>query len=125
MSIRNPDQRVGVFIDVQNLYYSARAMYQSRVNFNEILKEAVGGRRLIRAIEESAKEIRKNVEDLGKHLAAYEEYYKKVGSALTTTVNHYNTAGKELKKIDKDVMRISGTTMGIDPLLIEKPNLEE
>ncbi len=50
MSIRNPDQRVGVFIDVQNLYYSARAMYQSRVNFNEILKEAVGGRRLIRAI---------------------------------------------------------------------------
>ncbi len=50
MSTRNPDQRVGVFIDVQNLYYSARNMYGSRVNFNEILKEAVGNRRLIRAI---------------------------------------------------------------------------
>lgn len=50
MSIRNPEQRVGVFVDVQNLYYSARHMYNSRVNFNEILKEAVGPRRLIRAI---------------------------------------------------------------------------
>ncbi len=50
MSIRNPDQRIGVFVDVQNLYYSARNIYGSRVNFNEILKEAVGNRRLVRAI---------------------------------------------------------------------------
>ncbi len=50
MSIRNPDQRVGVFVDVQNLYYSARNIYNARVNFNEILATAVGGRRLIRAI---------------------------------------------------------------------------
>lgn len=50
MSIRNPDQRVGVFVDVQNLYYSARNMYTARVNFNEILKVAVGGRKLVRAI---------------------------------------------------------------------------
>lgn len=50
MSIRNPDQRVGVFIDVQNLYYSARNIYNARVNFNEILKTAVAGRKLVRAI---------------------------------------------------------------------------
>lgn len=50
MSIRNPDQRIGVFVDVQNLYYSARNIYNSRINFNEVLKEAVGNRRLIRAI---------------------------------------------------------------------------
>lgn len=50
MSIRNPDQRVGVFVDVQNLYYSARNIYNARINFNEVLKEAVGNRRLIRAI---------------------------------------------------------------------------
>ncbi|MCL5008738.1 MAG: NYN domain-containing protein [Patescibacteria group bacterium] len=50
MSIRNPDQRVGVFVDVQNLYYSARNIYNSRVNFNEILKAAVGERKLIRAM---------------------------------------------------------------------------
>jgi uncharacterized LabA/DUF88 family protein len=50
MSIRNPDQRVGVFVDVQNLYYSARNIYNARVNFNEILKAAVGDRKLVRAI---------------------------------------------------------------------------
>lgn len=50
MSTRNPDQRIGVFVDVQNLYYSARNIYNSRINFNEVLKEAVGERRLIRAI---------------------------------------------------------------------------
>ncbi len=43
-------QRVGVFVDVQNLYYSARALYGAKVNFREILREAVRGRSLIRAI---------------------------------------------------------------------------
>ena len=43
-------QRVGVFVDVQNLYYSARNIYKSKVNFNAILKEAVKGRHLIRAL---------------------------------------------------------------------------
>jgi len=50
MAIRNPHQRVGVFVDVQNLYYSARNIYNSRINFNEVLKTAVGDRQLIRAI---------------------------------------------------------------------------
>ncbi|HYF05429.1 MAG TPA: NYN domain-containing protein [Patescibacteria group bacterium] len=49
MGIRNFEQRVGVFVDVQNLYYSARNMYGSRVNFNAILDEAVASRKLIRA----------------------------------------------------------------------------
>ncbi len=44
------DQRIGVFVDVQNLYYSAKHIYKSKVNFNEILKQAVNGRKLIRAI---------------------------------------------------------------------------
>lgn len=44
------EQRVSVFVDVQNLYYSARALYSEKVNFKEILKEAVLGRKLIRAI---------------------------------------------------------------------------
>jgi len=43
-------QRVGVFVDVQNLYYSARNIYKSKVNFKTILNEAVKGRQLIRAI---------------------------------------------------------------------------
>jgi uncharacterized LabA/DUF88 family protein len=49
MEIRHKEQRVAVFIDVQNLYYSAKNLYRARVNFNEILKAAVGPRKLIRA----------------------------------------------------------------------------
>jgi len=46
----NKAQRVGVFVDVQNMYYSAKSMYKAKVNFAQILKRAVSGRSLIRAI---------------------------------------------------------------------------
>lgn len=49
MPIRHKEQRIAVFIDVQNMYYSARNLYRAKVNFSEILKTAVGGRRLVRA----------------------------------------------------------------------------
>ena len=49
MSLKNKDQEVSVFIDVQNLYHSAKNIYQARVNFKEVLKAAVAGRKLIRA----------------------------------------------------------------------------
>ena len=75
-------------------------------------------------IEESAKEIRKNVEDLQKHLRSYEEYHQKLGNSLTTTVNHFNASGKEFKKIDKDVMRITGITSEFEALPIDKPEAE-
>ena len=48
--IKHPAQRVGVFIDTQNLYHSAKHLYKARVNFAKVLEEAVGGRILIRAI---------------------------------------------------------------------------
>ncbi len=48
--LKHPDQRVGVFIDVQNLYYSARHLHGKKVHFGNIVKEAVAGRKLIRAI---------------------------------------------------------------------------
>jgi uncharacterized LabA/DUF88 family protein len=48
--IKHPEQRVGIFIDVQNLYYSARNLFNSKVNFGNIVKEAVAGRKLVRAI---------------------------------------------------------------------------
>ncbi len=48
--LKHPDQRVGVFIDVQNMYYSAKNLYSKKVNFGNIVKEAVAGRKLIRAI---------------------------------------------------------------------------
>ncbi|MEK7586542.1 MAG: NYN domain-containing protein [Patescibacteria group bacterium] len=48
--IKHKGQRVGVFIDTQNLYHCAKNLYQARVNFGAILKEAVAGRSLIRAV---------------------------------------------------------------------------
>lgn len=76
-------------------------------------------------IEESAKEIKKRVEELGKHLIAYDSYFKKMGVHLGTTVNMYNSARKELGKIDKDVLRITGEPIEIEQLTIEKPDEEE
>ncbi|MBW2996644.1 NYN domain-containing protein [Candidatus Woesearchaeota archaeon] len=46
----NKEQRVGVFVDVQNLYYSAKNLYNSKVNFTNVLRKVVDGRKLIRAI---------------------------------------------------------------------------
>lgn len=47
--IKHPEQRVGVFIDTQNLYHSAKNIYRARVNFGNVLKDAVAGRKLVRA----------------------------------------------------------------------------
>jgi len=48
--IKHKSQRVGIFIDTQNLYHSAKNLYKSKVNFGQVVKEAVAGRQLIRAI---------------------------------------------------------------------------
>jgi DNA recombination protein RmuC len=72
-------------------------------------------------IEKQATEIIKKVDELGKHLKAYEDYMVRVGNALGTTVNHYTAASKELGKIDKDVLKITGTGVGIDLPRVENP----
>lgn len=48
--IKHKEQRVAVLIDVQNMYHSAKNLYQARVNFREILRTAVAGRKLVRVI---------------------------------------------------------------------------
>lgn len=47
---KNKEQRVGVLVDVQNMYYTAKVLYKKKVNFRNILLEGVSGRKLIRAI---------------------------------------------------------------------------
>lgn len=81
-------------------------------------------------IEESAKEIRKNVEELGNHIKNHDQYMQSLGKALGTTVSHYNKAHNELKKIDKDVIRITsdGTKRiqpTVDPIVLDKPSLDD
>ncbi len=49
-AIKHKEQRIAIFIDTQNLYHSARNLYKARVNFAAVLKEAIAGRKLVRAI---------------------------------------------------------------------------
>lgn len=95
----------------------------SPTTFLSHLKMIMQGLRALQ-IEDSAKEIKKRVEELGKHLGAYETYMQKMGGHLGTTVNAYNSAYKELGKIDKDVLRITGEKAGIEPALLDGPTIE-
>ncbi|OHA64163.1 MAG: hypothetical protein A2842_01175 [Candidatus Wildermuthbacteria bacterium RIFCSPHIGHO2_01_FULL_48_25] len=97
----------------------------SPTSFLAYLQTVLQGLRALQ-IEESAKEIRERVEDLGRHIWSYETYMKKLGGHLGTTVNSYNTAYKELGKIDKDVLRITEKTRktAMEPLELEKPAVE-
>ncbi|MEA2065035.1 MAG: DNA recombination protein RmuC [Patescibacteria group bacterium] len=75
-------------------------------------------------IEEGAKEIKKNVEFLGRHIKSYEEYLKKMGNSLGVTVSHYNSAYKEFKKVDKDVVKIAGGDPKVEAMELDRPKIE-
>jgi len=76
-------------------------------------------------VSEQAQEVIKRVEKLGRHIFTYNEYMKRIGGHLTTTVSSYNKASKEFKKIDKDVVKIAGTESKITTEEVEPPQLEE
>lgn len=96
----------------------------SPTSFYAYLQTVLQGLRALQ-IEESAKEIRKRVEILGKHLLRYDEYLKRLGGNISTTVNTYKTAYNEFAKIDKDVAKITEKEPQIETMQIEKPFEEE
>jgi DNA recombination protein RmuC len=101
-------------------YTDKNVIIVSPTTFSAYLRSVLYGFRAFK-IEESARDISKRVEELGKHLKAYEEYYQKLGNTLGTTVAHYNAGYKELKKVDKDILKITGESTGMEPLTLEKP----
>lgn len=105
---------------IEYAFQDKKVIIVSPTSFLAYLQTVLQGLRAFQ-IEESAKEIRINVEKLGKHIIAYEEYMKKIGNNLGTTVNSFNTAYKELGKIDKDVSKITDQEKTIEPLAIDKP----
>ncbi|TAH35845.1 DNA recombination protein RmuC [Candidatus Saccharibacteria bacterium] len=96
----------------------------SPTTFMAYLQTVLQGLRSLQ-IEEQAKEIQQRVGELGRHIATYETFMQKLGGSLGTTVNHYNAAHKELKKIDKDVVRIADASPSVEPLLLERPTQDE
>ncbi len=101
-----------------------KVMIVSPTTFLAYLQTVLQGLKALQ-IEESAKEIRKRVGELGRHLSSYETYMEKLGNHLGTAVGTYNSAYKELGKIDKDVMRISGEAAGIEPVALDRPSVDE
>lgn len=106
--------------DLLEYAFEKKVLIVSPNSFYAYLQTVLQGLRAL-AIEESAKEIRENVEKLGKHLQSYETYMQKLGSNLGTTVNMYNQAYKEFSKVDKDVTKISGISIDSQPEQIDKP----
>lgn len=105
-------------------YNEKKVIVISPTTFMAYLQSVLYGFKAFK-IEESAKEIIKKVSDLTKHLKSYEEYHNKLGNAIGTVVNHYQASGREYKKIDKDVLKITGTSPDINLLEIEKPKIED
>lgn len=91
---------------VEYAFKEKHVVIVSPTSFLAYLQTVLQGLRSLQ-IEESAKNIQKNVEKLGRHLKSYEDFFVKVGGSLSTTVNHYNNASRELGKVDKDVLRIT------------------
>lgn len=113
--------------ETENLIQRAAGKYRviivSPTSFLAYLQTVLQGLRALQ-IEESALSIRANVQKLSQHLAVYDTYMQKLGTSMGTTVNHFNSAYKELKKIDKDVVKITGQEAMIETIEIEKPTLE-
>jgi len=113
--------------DTENLIQRAASKYKviivSPTSFLAYLQTVLQGLKAMQ-IEEGAKDIVKRVGELGKHLQSYDETHQKLGNAISTVVNHFNKSSNEFKKIDKDVMRITGETLNIETLSIEKPQEE-
>lgn len=114
-----------VTADTESILQRAAQQYHviivSPTSFAAYLQTVLMGLNELKIADQS-KEIRLRVQDLGRHLKGYEQYFLAVGKHLNTTVNQYNLASKELVKVDKDVLKISGTGIGIEPQLIDKPN---
>ena len=101
-------------------YKDKNVIIVSPTTFAAYLQSVLYGFRAFK-IEESAKQIGKHVESLSRHLKAYDDYFKKVGNSLGTTVNHYNAAQKELGKVDKDIAKITGDSMDVEQIVLDKP----
>ncbi len=114
--------RIGAGEDnlIQRAAGKYRVIIVSPTSFLAYLQTVLQGLKALE-IEEKAEEIIKNVEKLLTHITKYEDYYNKLGTALSTTVNHYNAGYKELGKVDKDILKITGESAGVEALVLDKP----
>jgi DNA recombination protein RmuC len=95
----------------------------SPTSFFAYLQTVLQGLRALQ-IEEKTQEIIKQVEKLSKHLKNYDTYWQALGKNLGATISAYNKGSHEFRQIDKDVVKITGQTLGVEPPELEKPKEE-
>jgi DNA recombination protein RmuC len=105
---------------IEYAFRDKKVIIVSPTSFLAYLQTVLQGLKAMQ-IEEKAKEIRANIEKLQRHMGSYDEFMKKLGVSMSTTVNHYNNAYAEFKKIDKDVTKITDKESKIEVLKIERP----
>lgn len=109
---------------IEYAFRDRRVIIVSPTSFLAYLQTVLQGLRSLQ-IEEQAKDIQVRVGQLGVHIKKFDELMAKMGKSLSTTVGHYNNSYKELGKIDKDVVKISGGEKRVEPELIERPVQED
>ena len=109
---------------IEYAFRDKKVIIVSPTSFMAYLQTVLQGLRSLQ-IEEQAKDIQIRVGKLGQHIGSFEAFMQKLGNSLSTTVNHYNAAHKELGKIDKDVIKIAGNNSSVEPLLIDKPRADD
>jgi len=112
-------------VNTQNLIeyaFSKRVIIVSPSSLFGYLQTVLQGLKMLQ-VGEDIHRFKKNLETLGKHMNAYDDYFKKLGKHLGTTVNTYNHASREFKKIDKDVYRLTDQEVGgsIELEVVDKP----
>ncbi len=107
---------------IEYAFRDKKVIIVSPTSFLAYLQTVLQGLKAMQ-IEEKAKEIRTNIEKLGKHINSYDDFMNKLGTSMSTTVNHYNNAYKEFKKIDKDITKITDNESKIEIMKIDKPQI--
>ena len=133
-----------MFIPSEALYYDLLINKVGSVSARDLIEYAVHEKRVIvvsptsllaylqtvvqglkqTEFNKSAEEIKKKVFELSRHLAEYEKYIRDVGTHLGRAVGSYNKGYASFKKIDKDVVKIGGESMDIEPLKLDGPEEE-
>lgn len=112
--------------DLIEYAFKKHVIIVSPTSFFAYLETVLQGLKALK-MEESVKDIIKKVGELGRHLGSYQTFMLKVGTHLGTTVNMYNQAANEFKKIDKDVYKITDGKVGgnlEEMMMLEKPTAE-
>ncbi len=107
--------------DMIEYAFEKKVIIVSPTSFLAYLQTVLQGLKQLQ-VEEKVQDVLKRIHELSKHLKSYEEYHNKLGSTLSTAVNHYTASSREFIKIDRDVTRITGDSIEVAPPAIEKPS---